>query len=555
MYCYQCEEAARGCGCTTVGVCGKDAETAGLQDVLIYLTRGIAVRNLAAMEHGVGNKEAGTFIAEALFATLTNVNFDRVRFRDYIARAIAIRDALPPAGEDEPDACTWTPANDAGIAAKADEVGVLATADEDVRSLRELLVYALKGVGAYYYHAAALGYEDDEVTAFIQRALASTLRDLTVDEMVGIVLECGGVGVQVLALLDTANTATFGTPAITAVRTAPGTRPGILVTGHDLKDLKDLLDQTEGTGVDVYTHGEMLPAHAYPVFKKYEHLIGNYGGSWPFQKEEFEAFNGPVLVTTNCLVPPKESYRDRIYTTGPVGFAGCTHIPDAADGTRDFSAVIEHARHCRPPKNLHGRARPRWVSLFGEKGGDGNRDLITGCAHGAVLSIADTVVDAVKTGAIRRFIVMAGCDGRQGERSYYTEFAKALPKDTVILTAGCAKFRYNNLDLGDIGGIPRVLDAGQCNDCYSLVVIAQALAKAFDVGINDLPISYNIAWYEQKAVLVLLALLNLGVKNITLGPRLPAFVSPGVLKVLVEKFGIRANTTVAEDLALMVPEN
>ncbi len=539
MYCYQCEETAKGCGCTGMGVCGKDAETAGLQDVLIYLTKGIAVRNLAAMEKGEGTKEAGRFIAEALFATLTNVNFDRQRFHEYIDTAVALRDALPPAGGDEPDACTWMPADDADIAAKAGEVGVLATENEDVRSLRELLVYGLKGVGAYYYHAAALGYEDDEVTAFIQRALASTLRNLTIDEMVGIVLECGGVGVKTLALLDTANTSTFGTPEITTVRTAPGTRPGILVTGHDLKDLKDLLDQTEGRGVDVYTHGEMLPAHAYPVFKKYEHLVGNYGGSWPFQKEEFEAFNGPVLVTTNCLVPPKESYRDRIYTTGPVGFAGCTHIQAAADGTRDFSAVIEHAQTCLPPKNLHG----------------GNSDLVTGCAHGAVLSIADTVVDAVKKGAIRRFIVMAGCDGRQSERSYYTEFAQALPNDTVILTAGCAKYRYNSLDLGDIGGIPRVLDAGQCNDCYSLVVIAQALAKAFDVGINDLPISYNIAWYEQKAVLVLLALLNLGVKNITLGPRLPAFVSPGVLKVLVENFGIRANTTVAEDLALMVPEH
>jgi len=555
MYCYQCEETAKGCGCTTMGVCGKDAETAGLQDVLIYLAKGIAVRNLAAMEKGTGNGKAGRFIAEVLFATLTNVNFDKERFHAYIREAISIRDALPPAGETEPDACTWTPADDAAIAAKAGEVGVLATANEDVRSLRELLVYGLKGVGAYYYHADALGYEDDEITAFIQRALASTLQDLTLDEMVGIVLECGGVGVRVLALLDTANTATFGAPEITMVRTAPGTRPGILVTGHDLKDLRDLLEQTKGAGVDVYTHGEMLPAHAYPAFKKYGHLIGNYGGSWPFQKEEFEAFNGPVLVTTNCLVPPKESYKDRIYTTGPVGFEGVAHIPEAADGTKDFSAMIRHAQGCQPPKNLHGRARPSWVSLFGEKGGDGSRDLITGCAHGAVLAIAGTVIDAVKAGAIRRFVVMAGCDGRQGERSYYTEFAQALPKDTVILTAGCAKYRYNSLDLGDIGGIPRLLDAGQCNDCYSLVVIAQALAEAFGVGINDLPVSYNIAWYEQKAVLVLLALLHLGVKNITLGPRLPAFVSPGVLNVLVENFGIRKNTTVAEDLHLMVPGN
>jgi hydroxylamine reductase len=538
MYCYQCEETAKGCGCTTIGVCGKEAETAGLQDVLIYLAKGVAVRNLAAMARGEGKKEAGRFVTEVLFATLTNVNFDKQRFHEYIRQAVALRNALPPAGGDEPDACTWTPSDDADIAAKAEEVGVLATADEDVRSLRELLVYGLKGVAAYYYHAAALGYEDDEITAFIQKGLASTLRDLTVDEMVGLVLECGGVGVKVLALLDRANTATFGTPAITTVRTAPGTRPGILVTGHDLKDLKDLLDQTKGTGVDVYTHGEMLPAHAYPAFRTYENLVGNYGGSWPFQKEEFETFNGPVLVTTNCLVPPKASYRDRVYTTGPVGFAGCTHIPAAADGTKDFSAVIEHAQTCLPPTDLHT-----------------GRDLVTGCAHGAVLSIANTVVDAVKAGAIRRFVVMAGCDGRQGERSYYTEFAEGLPKDTVILTAGCAKFRYNSLDLGDIGGIPRVLDAGQCNDCYSLVVIARALAEAFGVGINDLPISYNIAWYEQKAVLVLLALLHLGVKNIALGPRLPAFVSPGVLKVLVETFGIRKNTAVVDDLKLMVPGN
>jgi hydroxylamine reductase len=513
------------------------------------------VRNLAAMEKGEGDGAAGKFIAEALFATLTNVNFDKERFHAYIRQAIAIRDALPPAGEAEHAACTWTPADDNAIAAKAEEVGVTATADENVRSLRELLVYGLKGVGAYYYHATALGYEDEAITAFIQRALASTLRDLTLDEMVGIVLECGDVGVKVLALLDTANTSTYGTPEITAVRTAPGTRPGILVTGHDLKDLELLLEQTENTGVDVYTHGEMLPAHAYPAFKKYGHLIGNYGGSWPFQKEEFEAFNGPVLVTTNCLVPPKESYKDRIYTTGPVGFEGVAHIPAAADGTKDFSDVIAKAQNCRPPKNLHGNARPRWVSLFGEKGGDGNRDLITGCAHGAVLAIADTVIEAVKTGAIKRFVVMAGCDGRQAERSYYTGFAQALPKDTVILTAGCAKYRYNSLDLGDIGGIPRVLDAGQCNDSYSLVAIAQALAEAFGVGINDLPISYNIAWYEQKAVLVLLALLHLGVKNITLGPRLPAFVSPGVLDVLVENFGIRKNATVAEDLKVMLPGN
>jgi hydroxylamine reductase len=355
--------------------------------------------------------------------------------------------------------------------------------------------------------------------------------------MVGYVLACGEVGVKTLALLDVANTATYGTPEITTVGTAAGTRPGILVTGHDLKDLADLLEQTRGTGVDVYTHGEMLPAHAYPGLRKYEHLAGNYGGSWPFQREEFERFNGPVLVTTNCLVPPKDSYRDRVYTTGLVGFAGLKHIGASPDGKKDFSALVEHAKRCKAPEDIS------------------RGDLITGCAHAPVLAIADAVVDAVKSGAIRRFIVMAGCDGRRSDRDYYTRFAEALPADTVVLTAGCAKYRYNSLGLGDIGGIPRVLDAGQCNDCYSLVVIAQALAEAFGVGINELPISYNIAWYEQKAVLVLLSLLSLGVKDITLGPRLPAFISPGVLKVLVENFGIRGNTTVEEDLGLMVPGN
>ncbi|MCE5337675.1 MAG: hydroxylamine reductase [Methanomicrobiaceae archaeon] len=538
MFCNQCEETAKGFGCTVRGVCGKDAEIAGLQDVLIYTLKGLSVRNLAAMKQGGGDPGAGRCVAGGLFATLTNVNFDPARFEAAIREAARIRDALPPAGGAEPAACTWAPEGPAAIVAKAQEIiAARESVDPDLQSLRDLLIYGLKGVGAYSHHAAVLGYEDEGVMTFLQEGLAATLQPFTVDEMVGYVLACGEVGVKTLALLDTANTATYGTPEITTVSTAAGTRPGILVTGHDLKDLADLLEQTRGAGVDVYTHGEMLPAHAYPGLRQYDHLVGNYGGSWPFQREEFERFNGPVLVTTNCLVPPKDSYRDRVYTTGLVGYAGLKHIDALPDGKKDFSALIEHAKRCKAPEDLS------------------RGDLTTGCAHAPVLAIADTVVDAVKSGAVRRFVVMAGCDGRYSGRDYYTRFAKALPADTVILTAGCAKYRYNSLGLGDIGGIPRVLDAGQCNDCYSLVVIAQALAEAFGVGINDLPISYNIAWYEQKAVLVLLSLLSLGIQDITLGPRLPAFVSPGVLKVLVENFGIRGIATVEEDLGRMVPGN
>ena len=537
MFCYQCEEAAKGNGCTVKGVCGKDEGTAGLMDVLIYLTRGIAERNLAAARSGQDDKDAGLFIAGSLFATLTNVNFDDQRFRGLIAQAVAIRDALPKSAAAEPDACTWTPENSEDIAAKAREIAAQANKNDDVTSLRALLLFGLKGVAAYYHHAAVLGYTDENVTAFIQKGLASTLHDLTADEMTGLVLECGGIGVATLALLDKANTETYGSPEITTVKTTAGKQPGILVTGHDLKDLDQLLRQTEGSGVDVYTHGEMLPAHAYPAFRKYQNLVANYGSSWWHQKEEFEAFNGPVLVTTNCIVPPGDTYKNRIFTTGPAGYPGVKHIGTTIDGKKDFSELVRLAKTCRPP----------------QQPGTPGRDLITGCARGAVLAIAGTVVDAVKKGDIRRFVVMAGCDGRHSGRDYYTEFAQALPKDTVILTAGCAKYRYNGLDLGTIGGIPRVIDAGQCNDCYSLVVIAQALAGAFGVGINELPVSYNIAWYEQKAVLVLLALLHLGVKDITLGPRLPAFVSPGVLNVLVENFGIRKNSTVAADLPRLVP--
>ena len=537
MFCNQCEEAAKGTGCTIKGVCGKDDEIAAYQDVLVFLCKGIAVRNLAAMAKGKGSPDAGLFIAEALFSTLTNVNFDKQRFADQIACAIAIRDALPPTGGAEPDACTWKPNGESDILNKAPSVGLLATPNEDVRSLRATLLYGLKGVAAYYTHIEVLGKTDAGIETFLQKGLASMVKDLTVPEMVALVLECGSVGVTTLALLDEANTSSYGTPEITSVKTTVGPRPGILITGHDLKDMAQLLEQSKNAGVDVYTHGEMLPCHAYPAFKKYAHLYGNYGGSWYTQRDEFEKFNGPVLVTTNCIVPPKETYAGRVFTTGLTGYPGVKHIAASADGKKDFSAVIALAKTCKPPQELK----------------KGSTDLITGCAHGAVLAIADTVIAAVKSGDIKRFIVMAGCDGRHAEREYYTKFALALPKDTVILTAGCAKYRYNHLNLGTIGGIPRVLDAGQCNDCYSLVVIAQALAKAFGVGINDLPVSYNIAWYEQKAVLVLLSLLSLGVKDITLGPKLPAFVSPTVLDVLVKNFDLKPNTTVEADIARMVP--
>ena len=536
MFCYQCQETVKGTGCTVKGVCGKDEEIAAYQDLLVYLCKGLAVRNLAAMKTGKGNPDAGLFIADALFATLTNVNFDRDRFREMIDAAIAIRDSLPKIPGTEPDACTWTPKGEEEILKKASMVGTLATGDEDVRSLRSALLFGLKGISAYYTHAAVLGKTDTGITTFLQRGLASMLDDLPLPDMVTLVLECGKVGVRVLALLDEANTTAYGTPQITTVKTGVGKRPGILITGHDLKDLEMLLEQSRDAGVDIYTHGEMLPAHAYPAFKNYSNLYGNYGGSWPHQREEFEQFNGPVLFTTNCLVPPKESYKGRLFTTGLTGYPGVPHIEAAADGKKDFSHVIAFARTCQPPNPLPGSGK----------------DIITGCAHDAVLALADTVAAAVKGGNIKRFIVMAGCDGRQKEREYYTEFAEALPKDTVILTAGCAKYRYNSLDLGTIGGIPRVLDAGQCNDCYSLVVIAQALAKAFGIGINDLPVSYNIAWYEQKAVLVLLSLLSLGVKDITLGPKLPAFISPAVLDILVKEFDLKPNTTVQADLARMV---
>ena len=539
MFCYQCEETVRGTGCNVRGVCGKDEVLAGLQDVLLYVARGIAYRDLAARKAGgAGSDEARRFLIDALFMTITNVNFDPDVFRGEIRKAVAIRDALPSAGPGAPDAATWTPASDADVDAKMAEAGVLATGDEDVRSLRWMLIYGLKGMSAYYHHAAVLGYTDSAIEAFIEEGLASTLKDdLSIDEMVALDLECGRMGVATMALLDRANTETYGTPEITSVKTTVGTRPGIVVTGHDLKDLYQLLEQSKDAGIDVYTHGEMLPAHAYPKLKAFSHLVGQYGTAWQKQGEEFGPFNGPILFTTNCIIPPKESYVGRIYTTGPVGWPGTVHIDERPDGTKDFAALIRHAQGSPPPEQLPGTGR----------------DLVTGCAHDAVLGLAGPIIEAVKKGDITRFVVMAGCDGRQREREYYTEFAKALPPSTIILTAGCAKYRYNALDLGDIGGIPRVVDAGQCNDCYSLVVIAQALADAFGVGVNDLPLSFNIAWYEQKAVLVLLALLSLGIRNITLGPKLPGFISPNVLNVLVEKFNITPNTTVDEDMARLVP--
>jgi len=536
MFCNQCEETVKGTGCTVKGVCGKEEEIAVYQDLLAYLCKGISIRNLAAMKSGKENPDAGLFIADALFATLTNVNFDKARFHEMINIAITLRDALPLAGDDEPDACTWKPASESDMLEKGRAVGLLSTENEDVRSLRSTLLFGMKGIAAYYTHAKVLGKTDAEIEQFLQKGLASTLQDLPIDDMVALVLECGEYGVKVLALLDAANTGTYGKPEITSVKTTVGSRPGILITGHDLRDLEMLLEQSRDAGVDIYTHGEMLPAHAYPAFKKYPHLYGNYGGSWPQQKEEFESFNGPVLVTTNCIVPPKESYTGRLYTTGLAGYPEVAHIPASEDGTKDFAAVITAAKAAKPPQALP----------------ESGADLITGCAHDAVLALAGTVIDAVKNGDIKKFIVMAGCDGRRKDRDYYTQFAEALPKDTVILTAGCAKYRYNSLDLGTIRGIPRVLDAGQCNDCYSLVVIAQALAEAFGVGINELPIAYNIAWYEQKACLVLLSLLSLGIKDITLGPRLPGFVSPAVLDVLVKNFDLKPNTDVEEDMARML---
>ncbi|BCG61527.1 hydroxylamine reductase [Paenibacillus sp. URB8-2] len=541
MFCFQCQEAAKGTGCTIQGVCGKTSDVANLQDLLLYTVKGISIYAVKGRELGVTDIASEHFIIKSLFATITNANFDRDGFIARVREGIVIRDgwkkrlagSLADVSLGGHDAAQWTPGTDEELEAKAAAVGVLATENEDVRSLRELLTYGLKGMAAYLEHAAVLGYHEAGAQAFLERGLAATLNDeLTADELVGLVMECGKYGVDVMALLDRANTETYGSPEITKVNIGVGDRPGILISGHDLKDMEELLKQTEGTGIDVYTHSEMLPAHYYPAFKKYSHFVGNYGNAWWKQNEEFDSFNGPILMTTNCVVPPKDSYKDRLYTTGNTGYPGIKHIGEGKDGApKDFSTIIEQAKTCAAPVEI-------------ESG-----EIVGGFAHAAVMGVADKVVDAVKTGAIKRFFVMAGCDGRMKSRNYYTDFAEALPSDTVILTAGCAKYKYNKLDLGDIGGIPRVLDAGQCNDSYSLAVIALKLKEVFGLeDINDLPISYNIAWYEQKAVIVLLALLYLGVKNIHLGPTLPAFLSPNVAKVLVETFGIGGITTVNEDM-------
>ncbi len=546
MFCYQCQEAAGGKGCTKVGVCGKTADVAALQDLMIYALKGISVLGIKADEINYTMEGLDRFIIESLFMTITNANFDKDRFFAKIKDALKLRDELKANlienGVDlgdlaDPATFTVTSNDEIEYKASSEKVGVLATENEDIRSLRELITYGLKGMAAYAEHADNLGYSDPEIGKFIRKALAATLDDsLTADDLVALTLETGEYGVRTMALLDKANTSTYGNPEITEVNIGVRNNPAILVSGHDLKDFEELLKQTEGTGVDVYTHSEMLPANYYPAFKKYDHFVGNYGNAWWQQKEEFEKFNGVILFTTNCIVPPKASYADRVYTTGSSGYPGFKHIPDRADGqAKDFSELIEHAKRLPAPTEI-------------EKG-----TIVGGFAHAQVFALADKIVDAVKSGAIKKFFVMAGCDGRMKSRNYYTDFAAALPKDTVILTAGCAKYRYNKLNLGDINGIPRVLDAGQCNDSYSLAVIALKLKEIFELNdINELPIAYNIAWYEQKAVIVLLALLSLGVKNIHLGPTLPAFLSPNVAKVLVDTFGIGTISNVEDDIEMFM---
>jgi hydroxylamine reductase len=544
MFCYQCQETAKGTGCTIKGVCGKAENVSNLQDLLIYVLKGISVYAVQARERYLIRKDVEKFIMESLFSTITNANFDKSRFEERIQEGLTLREDLKQAvirvGGTIPanlhDAATWSaPADE--FEAKAALVGVLATENEDVRSLRELLTYGLKGIAAYAEHAYTLAYKEAEIFGFIEKALAATLDDtLEAGDLVALVLEAGKYGVDVMALLDKANTTTYGNPELTKVNIGVRNNPAILISGHDLKDLEELLIQTKGSGVDVYTHGEMLPAHYYPAFKKYDNFVGNYGNAWYKQDKEFDSFNGPIFLTTNCLIPPKDSYKDRLYTTGVVGFEGVKHIADRADGkAKDFSTLIEHAKKCPAPTEIE------------------NGEIVGGFAHNQVIALADKVIDAVKSGAIKRFFVMAGCDGRMKSRDYYADFAQALPKDTVILTAGCAKYKYNKLNLGDIGGIPRVLDAGQCNDSYSLAVIALKLKEVFGLDdINQLPISYNIAWYEQKAVIVLLALLHLGVKNIHLGPTLPGFLSPNVVKVLVDNFGIAGITNVEDDVKMFM---
>ncbi len=552
MFCYQCQETAKNSGCTKMGVCGKKDDTANFQDLLIYTLKGISLWTVLAKERLGEDNGAGDFIAKSLFATITNANFNNSRIIDLVNEGLQIRNSLSdffrnayqekngkPFAESLHDAAIWDPANPEDLEEKAATVGVLTTENEDVRSLRELLVYGLKGVAAYAHHAAVLGYEDRAIYSFFADALASTTKDLSVDEMIGYVLKAGEMAVTTMALLDKANTATYGHPEITNVNIGVRGNPAILISGHDLKDMEELLEQTKGTGVDVYTHSEMLPANYYPAFKKYDHFVGNYGNAWWKQATEFASFNGPILMTTNCITPVRDSYKNRIFTTGIAGFPGVKHIGDREDGKKkDFSEIIALAKHCPPPTEI-------------EQG-----EIVGGFAHNQVLALADKVVDAVKSGAIKRFIVMAGCDGRHKSREYFTGVAEALPEDAVILTAGCAKYRYNKLKLGDTGGIPRVLDAGQCNDSYSLAVIALKLKEAFGLeDLNDLPISFDVAWYEQKAVAVLLALLHLGFKGIRLGPTLPAFLSPNVAKVLVETFDLKPIGDVGDDVAAMMAAN
>ena len=534
MFCYQCQETAGCKGCTMSGICGKRPDVAAMQDLLVYVTKGISAITTALRQEGKQvSAKINHLITLNLFTTITNANFDKESIESRIRATLTEKEVLLKQVTNLtvlPEAAKWNGSEN--WEEKARTVGVLSTENEDIRSLRELITYGLKGLSAYSKHANVLLKDNDEVDAFLQKALAATLNDnLSVEDLIALTMETGKYGVSGMAMLDKANTDSYGTPEITKVNIGVRKNPGILVSGHDLRDLEMLLEQTQGTGVDVYTHSEMLPAHYYPAFKKYPNFVGNYGNAWWKQKEEFESFNGPILITTNCIVPPKDSYKNRLYTTGAAGYPGCTHIPGEIGEQKNFSAIIEHAKKCVAPSEI-------------ETG-----EIIGGFAHAQVLALADKVVEAVKSGAIKKFVVMAGCDGRAKSRDYYTEFAKALPKDAVILTAGCAKYKYNKLSLGDINGIPRILDAGQCNDSYSLAVIALKLKEVFGLDdINDLPIIYNIAWYEQKAVIVLLALLYLGVKNIHLGPTLPAFLSPNVAKVLVENFGIAGIGTVEEDM-------
>jgi hydroxylamine reductase len=542
MFCYQCQETVKNQGCKIKGVCGKEESTAGLQDLLVYNAKGIAALAELKIEKGLNISKDGELICDALFVTITNANFDDAKITELNSRMISRKKdilnelGLSAGSQEIPDAASWIEDNTAVFADKAAVSGVHATENEDVRSLRELLIYGLKGIAAYAHHAFILGYSDDEIFKSVITGLASTLKDLSVDEMVAEVMKAGDTAVKTMALLDKANTETYGNPEITQVNIGVKGNPGILISGHDLKDMEELLKQTEGTGVDVYTHSEMLPANYYPAFKKYSNFVGNYGNAWWKQNEEFEKFNGPILMTTNCITPVKDSYKDRIFTTGMAGYPGVAHIPDRENSkAKDFSGIIELAKKCQPPVEI-------------EKG-----EITGGFAHAQVMALADKVVEAVKSGAIKRFVVMAGCDGRMKSRNYFTDVAEALPDNTVILTAGCAKYRYNKLNLGDIGGIPRVLDAGQCNDSYSLAMIALKLQEVFGLkDINELPISFDIAWYEQKAVAVLLALLALGVKGIRLGPTLPAFLSPNVAKVLIENFDIKGTGEVKSDVEAMM---